>query len=33
MQELANEYNNFSGIEDGSNGSVKFIMMSDKIKK
>ena len=33
MQELANEYNNFSGIEDGVEGSVKFIMMSDKIVK
>ena len=31
MQELANEYNNFSGIDDGCEGSVKFIMMSDKI--
>lgn len=33
MQELANEYNNFSGIEDDDEGSVKFIMMSDKIGK
>lgn len=33
MQELANEYNNFSGIDDGCEGSVKFIMMSDKIVK
>ena len=33
MQELANEYNNFSGIEDDDEGSVKFIIMSDKIGK
>lgn len=32
LQELANEYNNFTMLSDGSNGIVKFIMIMDSIK-
>ena len=33
LQQLANEYNNFTMLNDGTNGSVKFIMIMDSIKK
>lgn len=33
LQELADEYNNFTMLEDGNNGNVKFIMIMDSIKK
>lgn len=33
MQDLANEYNQFSGKEDKAQGTVKFIMMTDKVEK
>ena len=33
LQELADEYNNFSGINGEENGNVKFIIMIDKIEK
>ena len=33
LQDLANEYNNFTMLNDGNSGEVKFIMMVDSIKK
>lgn len=33
LQELANEYNNFTMLNDGTEGNVKFIMIIDSIKK
>ena len=33
MQDLANEYNQFSGKEDKAQGTVEFIMMTDKVEK
>lgn len=33
LQELANEYRNFTMIEEEAEGSVKFIMMVDSLKK
>jgi len=33
LQELANKYNNFTMLENGNNGNVKFIMIMDSIKK
>lgn len=33
LKELASEYNNFSGKEDGDEGSVSFIMIIDSLKK
>lgn len=33
LQELAEEYNHFTMINDGNNGNVKFIMIIDGIKK
>ena len=33
LQELADEYNTFSGINENANGSVKFIIMIDKVEK
>lgn len=32
LQELANEYNNFAGLEDGIEGNTKFIFIIDSIK-
>ena len=33
MQDLANEYNQFSGKDGSAQGTVKFIMMTDKVEK
>ena len=33
LQELSNEYNNFTMLNDGEEGSVNFIMIIDAIKK
>jgi putative membrane protein len=33
LQELAEQYNNFTMLNDGNNGNVKFIMIMDGIKK
>lgn len=33
LQKLSEEYNNFTMLEDGNQGNVKFIMMMDGIKK
>lgn len=33
LQDLANEYNNFSSLADNSSGKVKFIMIMDAIKE
>ncbi len=33
LQELSKEYNNFTMLNDGSKGNVKFIMIMDSIKK
>ena len=33
MQDLANEYNQFSGKDGNAHGTVKFIMMTDKVEK
>lgn len=33
LSELSEEYNNFTTLEDGENGEVKFIMIIDAIKK
>ena len=33
LEELANEYNNFTMINNGDKGTVKFIMIMDSIKK
>lgn len=33
LQELANEYNNFTMLNDGTEGNVKFIMIIDSIEK
>lgn len=33
LQELANKYNNFTMLNDGTAGNVKFIMIIDSIKK
>ena len=33
MQQLANEYTSFTSLSDDANGSTKFIMISDGIKK
>lgn len=33
LQDLANEYNNFTMLNDGEEGSVNFIMIMDAIKK
>lgn len=33
LQDLANEYNNFTMLSDGCNGDVKFVMIMDSIKK
>lgn len=33
LQELSEEYNNFTMLEDGNEGKVKFILMMDAIKK
>ncbi|MCI9062994.1 MAG: hypothetical protein HFJ17_00060 [Clostridia bacterium] len=32
LQELSDEYNNFTELKDGNNGDVKFIMITDSIK-
>ena len=32
LQDLANEYNNFTMLKDGNKGNVKFIMILDAIK-
>lgn len=33
LQELADDYNNFSMLHDESEGNVKFIMITDSIRK
>lgn len=33
LQDLANQYNNFTMLNDGTEGNVKFIMIIDSIKK
>ena len=33
LQELSEQYNNFTMLNDGNNGNVKFIMIMDSIKK
>ncbi len=32
LKELSKQYNNFTMLEDGNNGNVKFIMITDSIK-
>ena len=33
LQELSEDYNNFTMLNDGNKGNVKFIMIMDSIKK
>lgn len=33
LKDLANEYNNFSGIDENTNGTVSFVIIVDNIKK
>ena len=33
LQDLANEYNSFAGIEEGNEGTTKFIFVVDSLKK
>lgn len=33
LKKLADEYNNFAGIDEETDGTVKFILMTDSIKK
>jgi len=33
LKNLANNYNNFAGIDEDIEGTVKFVLMTDSIKK